>query len=290
MPERFVEQPYHLARHLAAPCLEERRAYLSHLVKEGRAFATLKCIAVMLLTVTRHLRIGPRPIKLKEIERAAECWLRHFRGGCSPRVRRIEKAKFIFHARSWLLFLGKLDQVPQRHWFSSKIEEFRHFQAAERGLADTTVVQRGKDVNRFLLWIGRRKSSLKRITVEDVSLYLQSEERGSWKRTSIGLYLSSLRAFFRFAESRGWCQSGLGDMIDGPRLYRHERLPRGPKWKDVQRLLEASRKNTPTAVRNYVLLSLFAIYGFRSSEVSRLRLDDIDWERETISLIRRQTA
>jgi site-specific recombinase XerD len=173
--------------------------------------------------------------------------------------------------------------VQQRHWFSSKIEEFKRFETVERGLVETTVVQRGNDVSRFLLWVGPRKS-LKQITADDVSRYLQSEEIGSWKRTSIGLYLTSLRAFFRFAESRGWCQPQLGEMIDSPRLYRHERLPRGPRWKDVQRLLGASRRNTPTAVRNYVLLSFFAIYGFRSSEVRRLRLDDIDWELETICL------
>jgi hypothetical protein len=37
MPDRFVEHPYHLARHCAAPFLEERRLYLSHVMKEGRA-------------------------------------------------------------------------------------------------------------------------------------------------------------------------------------------------------------------------------------------------------------
>ncbi len=285
MPERFVEHPYHLARHHAAPLLEERRLYLSHVMKEGRAFATLKCIAVILLAIAQHLRIDKRPVTFKQIKGAAERWLRRFRRGCSPRVRHVERAKFIFHARNWLRFLGKLDLTPRRHRFSSKIEEFRGFQKDERGLAETTVLLREKDVTRFFLWIGRRKS-LQQITVEDISQYLQSTQISSWKRTSIGLHLSSLRAFFRFAASRNWCQPGLAETIDGPRLYRHERLPCGPEWKDVQRLLKASHGSTPTAVRNHLLLSLFAIYGFRSSEVCRLRLEDIDWERETISVIR----
>lgn len=285
MPDRFVEHPHHLARHHAAPLLEERRLYLSHVMKEGRAFATLKSIAATLLAITQYLRIEKQAVPLKQIESAAERWLCRHRSGCSPRVQRIERARFIFHARSWLRFLGVLDLTPRQHWFSEELREFKRFQIDERDLAEATVLRVEKDVTKFLLWVGRRKS-LRQITAEDVSRYLQSTDIRSWKRTTIGLHLSSLRVFFRFAESRGWCRVGLANMIDGPRLYRHESLPRGPQWKDVERLLKASARNTPTAIRNHVLLSLFAVYGFRSSEVCQLRLDDIDWERETISLIR----
>lgn len=286
MPERFVEHPYHLARHRAAPLLEARRLYLSHVMQEGRAFATLKALAVLLLSIAQHVPVGRTVVTFKHIESAAERWLRSFRSGCSQRVRRIERARFIFHAKNWLRFLGKLDQSKKRHWFSTKIDEFGQFQTVERGLAPTTVLQREKDVSRFLSWIGKQHKSLQRVTAEDVSRYVQCSDVCSWKRTTIGLHISSLRTFLRFAESKRWCRKGLADTIDGPRLYRHERLPRGPKWKDVQRLLAASCGDTPTTVRNHVLLMLFAVYGFRSCEVCRLRLEDVDWERETISLVR----
>jgi len=51
----------------------------------------------------------------------------------------------------------------------------------------------------------------------------------------------SLLRIFRFAESKPGCTEGLAATIDTPRIYRHERLPSGPRWSDVQRLLTASR-------------------------------------------------
>ena len=64
--------------------------------------------------------------------------------------------------------------------------------------------------------------------------------------------------------------------------YTHERLPQGPQWSEVQRLLDANRGDTDTQIRNYAMLVLLAVYGFRSGEVRGLTLDDIDWEHERI--------
>jgi integrase len=65
-------------------------------------------------------------------------------------------------------------------------------------------------------------------------------------------------------------------------LYTHERLPQGPHWSQVQRLLDANRGDAPRQIRNYAMLVLLAVYGFRSGEVCGLTLDDIDWEHERI--------
>ena len=71
-------------------------------------------------------------------------------------------------------------------------------------------------------------------------------------------------------------------MIDAPRLYTHERLPHGPRWSEVQQLLDANRGDAAAQIRNYAMLVLLAVYGFRSGEVCGLSLDDIDWEHERI--------
>jgi len=45
----------------------------------------------------------------------------------------------------------------------------------------------------------------------------------------------------------------------------------------VQRLLEGVKGTSASALRARAILSLFAIYGLRSGEVSRLLLSDFDW-------------
>jgi len=71
-----------------------------------------------------------------------------------------------------------------------------------------------------------------------------------------------------------------------PRRYTHEGLPRGPKWDEVQQLVASTSGDTPTDIRDHAMLLLLTAYGFRSGEVRYLRLDDIDWEQETIRVFR----
>jgi integrase/recombinase XerD len=46
----------------------------------------------------------------------------------------------------------------------------------------------------------------------------------------------------------------------------------------------------PTGLRDYAILQLLASYGLRAGEVSRLRLDDIDWRAETFHIRHSKTG
>ena len=39
-------------------------------------------------------------------------------------------------------------------------------------------------------------------------------------------------------------------------------------------------------IRDHAIFMIFAVYGVRSRELARLRLDDIDWQKETIVFTR----
>jgi integrase/recombinase XerD len=99
-----------------------------------------------------------------------------------------------------------------------------------------------------------------------------------------------VRAFFRHAESRGWCQAGIASAIQLPPLRRELFEPQGPVWKDVHRLLEATRGSDPSDLRAKPLLLLFAMYGLRRSEAANLLLTDIDWVANRFTVRRAKRA
>jgi len=99
-----------------------------------------------------------------------------------------------------------------------------------------------------------------------------------------------IRSFLRHAGSRGWCSPSLADAIDGPRIYTHETLPSGPSWAEVGRLLSSLETERPLDIRDRAIIRLFAIYGLRAHEVSRLRLEDIDWERGRLKVPERKAG
>ena len=287
MFEQLLQRPHHLARHYAGPYSEERQLYLSHLISEGRANNTLKHTACLLLSIARHLSIDRGAFTIVEIKAAAETWLcsPHHKY-CSDRSRRGAQTAFIFHATRWLRLLGHLHQPPTQSPFASELDAFLQFQRDEQGLAPGTISRREKHVNRFLVSVRSHAKTLKQITPGDISRYFSSAAVRGCRRSSIALHVDALRAFFRFADSKQWCRPGLTDTIDSPRVYRNEHLPRGPQWSDVQRLLAASNKGTSTDIRDRAMLLLYAVYGFRNSEVRLLRLEDIDWDGETILVAR----
>jgi site-specific recombinase XerD len=101
---------------------------------------------------------------------------------------------------------------------------------------------------------------------------------------------SSLKAFFRHAESREWCSEGIADAIRLPLPRRELFEQQGPIWKNVQRLMQATGGSEPSDLRARPLLLLFAVYGLRRSEAVNLLLKDIDWAAHRFSVRRAKRA
>jgi integrase len=82
----------------------------------------------------------------------------------------------------------------------------------------------------------------------------------------------------------------LAASIRNPRVFSQASLPLGPSWDDVRRLLAMTEGDQPHNIRARPLLMLLAIYGLRRGEVSRLRLEDFDWEHEVFRVVSSKTG
>jgi integrase/recombinase XerD len=111
----------------------------------------------------------------------------------------------------------------------------------------------------------------------DIDAYINRYRARGWSPVTRHSESGFLRAFFRHAESRGWCRKGIASAIQSPPLRRELFEPQGPTWSDAQRLLDATRGSQPNEIRARALLVLFVMYGVRRSEAANLLLNDIDW-------------
>lgn len=284
MFEQFLSRRFHILRHRSGSYAEERQRYLSFLIEEGRSRTALQAIGGLLYSIAQLLPLD-RSVTTPQIEAAADEYgkTRH----CSSRSLYVVKRWFVYHATKCLRLLGRLHEPVAEQPFGAEFEAFLTFEVLERGLAPATIANRRRCMPAFLTWLATRVESLDEVTPDHIASYLATiGVQRRWKRTTISFAVNQLRQFFRFAESKHWCPLGVAATIDAPRLYSLERLPRGPAWTDVQRLIRASRGTTPTDIRDHAILLLLAVYGFRSGEVRLLRLDDLDWERETVHVRR----
>ena len=94
----------------------------------------------------------------------------------------------------------------------------------------------------------------------------------------------------RYAEERNLCKKDLSDCIQSPRTYKHSFLPTSPSWDNIEKIVRECKTTNPTDIRDFAILQLLVVYGLRSSEVSNLRLKDIDWREELIHIRRAKKA
>jgi site-specific recombinase XerD len=281
-----LERPFSISRHQEAPLLHEREAFLEHLRQQGTSLAAMRSVSWQLLNVIRLLKLNRlRDVSLDEIKNAAQRWAEEQK--LSPRAQSYDHTSsyFIYVAKKWLCFAGRLKMplIP-RMPFADHVEDFAKWMTNEQGMSPLSVRSHCWKTSQFLKWFSQRHRLLASVRLKDVDEFLIFKGTHGWNRKSVSVAAQALRAFFRHAEQFGWCKPGIAGSIESPRLYVHEGLPEGPEWKDVQRLLESITKESPAAMRTKAILSLFAMYGLRSGEVSRLQVDDFDWRAETFTV------
>ena len=174
------------------------------------------------------------------------------------------------------------NQLPYNHY----LQAFLTFLKQERGFADATIVNRRRSLTPFLAWLAGGGTPLSEVLPTTISAYFTTVVAGRWKRASVSFHVQSLRSFFRYARSRGWCMADIASSIDAPRLYTYENLPQGPTWEEVKKLLSSIGGKTPVQLRTRCAILLCAVYGFRVGEVCRLRLGDVNWRDERIAVRR----
>lgn len=287
MFQTLFRYPKVRARHEHSPLATERRAYLSHRADLGSPKSTLRKWANELLVVCRELRLSaPRTVSPSQIRHAAQRWAKRQRRRGRARTCLWAQTLFVQTATAWLKFTGRLRERPIRTeasqpWLDRFVD---HLQDA--GKAPTTRTNYGWQVRHFLHWWKGQGRPLRQLRLGDLDRYFKHLSRRGWGRVSLATTAKALRQFLRFVEQRRGCSRGLAAAIESPRLYRHESLPAGPAWSEVQRLLRAVDTSRPQDIRNHALFLFLACYGFRCREVTQLRLTDLDWEQGRIRLRR----
>jgi site-specific recombinase XerD len=287
--EKLFERPHALARQRNGPLADERLRYLNHCADLQMARRTLRGIAIYILIVARELRLAERcgeRISRTEIKTTADRWANRRPRPPMMRGTHLARLRFTGNAARWLTFLDRLQPpvTPPRP-YADHVTQFGEYMRRERGLSPHTVTYRCRSIEGFLVELVAAGLGLDTLTVAQVDDLLARQVRnGAYTRVTVQTYASTLRAFFRFAEARGWCQPGVASAVMAPRVFPHESLPGGPSWADVNRVLATLAGQKPAHIRDRALVLLLAVYGLRAGEAVALRLDDFDWEREKLTV------
>ena len=165
-------------------------------------------------------------------------------------------------------------------------EEYSKWMIGSRGLAKTTVLCRGNEACRFMGWLGERATPerLYLLTLFDVDAYMKYRAI-FLRRISLKDVAMKIRNFLSWLHMTGQTGRNLSTTVIAPSIYAHENIPCIIQAEDVKKVLAVTQADhTAKGLRDYAVLMLLSTYGVRAGEITALRLDDVDWRKETVRI------
>ena len=97
--------------------------------------------------------------------------------------------------------------------------------------------------------------------------------------------ITAIRAFLRFLSFHGLCRINADQALPGFAHWRLASLPPCLTAEEVERMIATCDDSSVRSLRDRAILLLLVRLGLRASDVARLRLTDLEWERGTLRVV-----
>ncbi|MCS6831516.1 MAG: tyrosine recombinase XerC [Armatimonadota bacterium] len=166
-------------------------------------------------------------------------------------------------------------------WIDAFAADLRH----RRRASENTLRGYTRDIVQFAEFLEREYSPAKWREVQPASVraFLAELHRLAMSPRSIERKLAALRAFFKYLQQHGIVPSNPAQAVHAPR--HDQQLPKVLAQQEVDRLLTAPSGDDPLSARDRAILELLYATGMRVGELTKLRLQDIDWNQNVIQVL-----
>lgn len=121
------------------------------------------------------------------------------------------------------------------------------------------------------------------LTAVDVTEFLTTHLPSMTRKTA-QMTACALRSFLRFLHDQRILQVALADAVPAVAHRRLSGLPQPLDQAQVIALLDACDRSTAVGQRDFAVITVLHRLGLRCGELSRLRLDDADWQAGVLTI------
>ncbi len=159
-------------------------------------------------------------------------------------------------------------------------EEWKRHLFAEEGRAEVTITYYLLQLGAFRRFLEPRGVKLRQVERDDVLAYKEASIRAGQRASSVNTKLTAVRSFYRFLVETGEIQKNPLDFIR--RLKIDRRRLTVLTIAEIEKLMGAITTDRADGLRNYALIVVFCATGARVSEVTRLKVQDLDFGRGVV--------
>jgi integrase/recombinase XerD len=157
---------------------------------------------------------------------------------------------------------------------AAAISSFLTHVQVEKGLAVNTLSAYRRDLAKFEDFAKKRKLALAAVKRDDLVDFLASLYRQKLESKTVARHLVTLRNFFRHAQVQELITEDPTAHLESPKIRRS--LPGYLRLDEVEKLLELPDQTTPLGLRDRAMLEVLYSTGLRVSELTGLRVMDLD--------------
>src|SRR5580658_707739 len=154
------------------------------------------------------------------------------------------------------------------------IAQFLTHVRVEKGLSANTVSAYQRDLAKFNVFAQKRKLTVEGINRDDLVDFLAGMYREKLESRTVARHLVTLRNFFRFAQIQEFITVDPSLNLESPKIRRT--LPGYLRLEEVERLLAQPDAKTAAGLRDRAMLEVLYSTGLRVSELTSLRVTDLD--------------
>ena len=159
-------------------------------------------------------------------------------------------------------------------------ELFYQHLRVEKGLSEDTVLSYAYDIQEFFKEFDYKDTE--DIKPTDIGDFIRIQSKKEMSTSTIARRLSSLKNFYLFLQKEDYIHLPMVD-VETPRGAKH--LPSILSVEQVERLLEAPDLDKPEGQRDRAMLEVMYSSGLRVSELLSLKMKNISFERNIITII-----
>lgn len=166
-------------------------------------------------------------------------------------------------------------QLPALEGFP--LEEFLSYLSVEKGLAANSIEAYRQDLVSYRAFLAEKKiTDLGRVQRESIMQFLLRERDRGLQAPSVARRLVAVKLFHRFLAREGRLREDVTSILESPRLWK--KLPQFLTLPEMEKLLAIPKPKDTSGIRDRALLELLYATGMRVSEVTGLRMEDVNLE------------
>lgn len=167
--------------------------------------------------------------------------------------------------------------------FIREINDFIKYLQNEKRYPKTTIESYKRDLDNFYSFSYSKKIDYKNINKEQIRKYLKYLDELHYSKSTISRMLSALRHFYDHLIIKNKIKVNQFKLICNPK--KEKKLPNFLQSNEYQQIISVIDTKSDLGMRNLLIIELLYATGLRVSELTNLKLNDIDKYKKEIRIL-----